>query len=185
MNRHSQVKDVLPYTSIHPTKVQRGGEEWSVGRKGPGKDSQRKPPPQPPPHPPSILLDFCSARSPQCPWESWTTLPSLLCMARREYHGDAEPSTVLEKPEWQECCSLRLSHAETWPTQKVGSWAWGWLGLGAWLLFGRLPGRRPLCQARPGLERPSLTPGSPQSGLVSAEPAPRSWLGSDPGSRPR
>lgn len=54
MSRNRQVKCVLPYISIHPTKVPQS-EEWSVG-KGPGKDSQRKPPSPPPSpsHPPPL-----------------------------------------------------------------------------------------------------------------------------------
>lgn len=202
-----------------------------MGRRGPGKDSQRKPLPRG-----SLLrgrrlpsIPAAARRGSRYPWESWTTLPSLLCRARREDHRDAAPSTVLEKPGWHDCCSFHLSSAGLWPARNVTTWrgvgqaggAWS-VGL-AWVAHGRGavmsgppwsgaslpntgqprvgPGARSLprraaralataalaSRARfgPALE---LLPGQPapaRARPVSAGPAPRSWLGSASGSRPR
>lgn len=146
------MKYLLLHISIRPTRVQcNTEEEWSVGRRGLGKDSQRKPSPH--------------ARFPALPQQrpeavsvcgrAGLALPSLfLCGARREDHRDVAPSTVLEKPEWQECSSLHLSGAERGELS---------VGLaGAWSLGLARPTPGPLYQARPGPERPFPTPGSPQ-----------------------
>nr|XP_044611398.1 zinc finger protein 662 isoform X3 [Equus asinus] len=46
----------------------------------------------------------------------------ILLWARREDHRDAAPSTVLEKPEWHDCCSFHLSSAGLWPARNVTTW---------------------------------------------------------------
>lgn len=123
--------------------MQRGGEEWSVGRKGSGKNSTA-----------SVSLGELG--------------PSPLLLRMAEDHRVAEPSTVLEKLEWPECCKLRRSHAAIWPPQNVETSMWGWPGREAGVFPGPLPGRWLVCQPRAVLEPSSQTPGHPRSDPASS-----------------
>ena len=139
MNRPNQGKCGLSCISIYPAKVQRGGE---VGRKGSGKNSTA-----------SVSLGELG--------------PSPLLLRTAEDHRVVEPSTVLEKLEWQECVGLHLSRAEIWPTQNVESCTWGWRGREACVFPGQLPGRWLVCQPRAVLEPSSETPGRARSDSAS------------------
>lgn len=81
--------------------------------KGPGKDSQRKPPSPPPTLSPPPSLPRRSGELDHSPLG--------LLLGRKEDHRDVAPSTVLEKPEWHEHCSLYLSGAQLWPAQRMGA----------------------------------------------------------------
>ena len=119
--------------------MQQGGE---VGRKGPGKNSTA-----------SVSLGELG--------------PSPLLLLTAEDHRVAEPSTILEKPEWQECASLHLLREAIWPTQNVESCTWGWQGREACVFPGPLLGRWLVCQPRAVLEPSSQTPGHPRSDPAS------------------
>lgn len=84
--------------------------------------------------------------------------PLGLLLGRKEDHRDAAPSTVLEKPEWHECCSLYLSGAELWPARRMG--ATGRAGRA-----GRTPGHAAAVPGLPGsgasLPDPWQPPGGP------------------------
>ena len=173
MNRPNQGKCGLSCISIYPAKVQQGGE---VGRKGPGKNSTA-----------SVSLGELG--------------PSPLLLSTAEDHRVTEPSTILEKLEWQECAGLHLSREAIWPTQNVESCMWGWRGLrpasfqvrsraDGWYVsperFWSLPPRH---LAAPGLTQraaggpgkwgpfqPSAQPAARTAHVVKGEPMPGSWL---------
>lgn len=113
-----------------------------MGRKGPGKNSTA-----------SVSLGELG--------------PSPLLLLTAEDHRVAEPSTILEKPEWQECASLHLLREAIWPTQNVESCTWGWQGREACVFPGPLLGRWLVCQPRAVLEPSSQTPGHPRSDPAS------------------